>query len=144
MPVEIQIYLNKGGLSWKAWLLGSHCHDSEGSSEAQRAESLVIAEIHFLFSLKMSLYFIFFSVQMTRSPAQQEKVCRKTQAWGCTVSPCGDTRIFQMYPRSWGEMGEGAHEFYGRMVSCDNGWQTSTGSNFQCFMIASTNWETKD
>lgn len=60
MPVEIQTYLNKGGLSWKAWLLGSHCHDSEGTSEAQGAESLVIAEIHFLFSLKMSLYFIFF------------------------------------------------------------------------------------
>lgn len=50
MPVEIQIYLNKGGLSRKAWLLGSHCHDTEGTSKAQRGESLVIAEIHFSFS----------------------------------------------------------------------------------------------
>lgn len=99
MPVEIQIYLNKAGLSWKAPLLGSHCHDSEGASEVQRGESLVIAEIHFSFSLKTSLYF--FPVWMTRSPAQQEEVSRKTQVWSCTVSPCGDTRIFQMYPRSW-------------------------------------------
>lgn len=80
MPGEIQIYLNEGGLSQKARLLGSHCHDSEGTREAQRGESLVIAEIHFSFSLNMRRCFISFSVQMTRSPAQQEKVRRKTQA----------------------------------------------------------------
>jgi len=45
---------------------------------------------------------------MTRSPAQQEKVCGRTQAEGFIVNPCRDTKIFRCFREVGGEMGEGA------------------------------------
>lgn len=78
MPVEIQICINNAGLSRKAWLLGSHCHDSEGTSEAQRGESLIIVAIHFSSSLKMNLFFFLYrwqDHQLSRKKSAEKHKC---------------------------------------------------------------------
>lgn len=94
--------MSKAGWSQKAWLLGSHCHDSEGTSEAQRGESLIIAEIHFSFSLKMSC---FFSIQMTRSLVQQENSVEKHRQEALFCLPI-ETQRFSDAPRcGWGNEG---------------------------------------
>lgn len=105
MLSEIQISISEVGLSEKEWLLGSHCHDSEGTSNSRRNESLIIAKICFSLSLNMSL---FFPIQMTRSPAQQEKACRKTQARGFIVSPHREIKVFRCFLDVGGEMQEEA------------------------------------
>jgi len=45
---------------------------------------------------------------MTRSPAQQEKACRKTQARGFIVSPHREIKVFRCFLDVGGEMREEA------------------------------------
>lgn len=95
--------MSKAGWSQKAWLLGSHCHDSEGTSEAQRGESLIIAEIHFSFSLKMSCFFLY----RLQDHWLSKKILRKNTR-GFIVSPHRDTKILWCFLDVGGEMREGA------------------------------------
>lgn len=92
-------------MSQKAWLLGSHCHDSEGTSEAQRGESLIIADIHFSFSLKMSLFCLY---RWQDHQLSRKKSAEKLKHEALLCLPVETQKIFRRFLEVGGEMGEGA------------------------------------
>lgn len=102
MLSEIQISISEVGLSEKEWLLGSHCHDSEGTSNSRRNESLIIAKIRFSLSLKMSL----FSYTDDKITSSAGKSLQKNTSKRLYCVSSQRNKGLQMLPRcGWGNAG---------------------------------------